>query len=485
MSARDGEISVHDRDIVTAIVVGDAAALAAAYDRYAQDLYAYCRSRLPEPVGAVDAVQDTFVVTSAKVFRLADPDRLRAWLFAVARNECQFRLRAAASSEQLYEAIETNDDTEIFAPVTEEAESRVLIHAALAMLDPADREVAELSLRHGIRGADLGDVLGMTGNQAQALAARARSRFEKSLEALPAVVSELEHCPELGTILIAQGGERARSLRRRVKRHIMHCEMCVEPRRILRPAMLLGLLPAAMVPGYLRQRTLNIVTDESQSAVTYRADVIRRLPRFGAGGFPVQLATPTGFGWRGISVTAAAGAAAALVLLGGGTYYADYSLSQGSTPAGQSPTPGPTGSAGSVRALAGGSSAVARRSSPALALTPHVPGSSAVMPSLFVTTAPQTAAPDPPASPESSTSSVSRATSSSPASPSPSSSESPSPSPSPSSSASPSPSPSSSESPSPSSSAFPSSPAPVTSSPAPVTSSPAPPTTAGTATSSG
>src|ERR1019366_6461767 len=156
------------------------------------------------------------------------------------------------------------------------------------------------------RGADLADVLGVTGNQAQALAPRARSRLEKSREAMPVVVSELQHCPELGAVLAGQGGERARLLRRRVKRHIRRCEICAGPLRIHRPAVLPGLLPAALPPGYLRQRTLDAATGESQSAVAYRADVIKRAPRFGANGFPLQLTTSAGPGWRGISVKAVA-----------------------------------------------------------------------------------------------------------------------------------------------------------------------------------
>ena len=38
-----------DREIVAAIVAGDRAGLAAAYDRYAPALHTYCRSLLAEP----------------------------------------------------------------------------------------------------------------------------------------------------------------------------------------------------------------------------------------------------------------------------------------------------------------------------------------------------------------------------------------------------------------------------------------------------
>src|SRR6266568_336985 len=79
---------MEDCKVVAAIVAGDPAGLGEAYDRYAVPLYAYCRSMLREPADAADAVQDTFVIAVSKLTRLRDPERLRAWLFAVARNEC-------------------------------------------------------------------------------------------------------------------------------------------------------------------------------------------------------------------------------------------------------------------------------------------------------------------------------------------------------------------------------------------------------------
>src|ERR1700760_4496192 len=77
-----------DSEVVAAIAAGAPAGLAAAYDRYAGDLYGYCQSLLRDPNDAADAVQDTFVIAASKLAGLRDRERLRAWLFAVARNEC-------------------------------------------------------------------------------------------------------------------------------------------------------------------------------------------------------------------------------------------------------------------------------------------------------------------------------------------------------------------------------------------------------------
>ena len=68
---------MRDGDLVAAVVAGDPAALAAAYDQFAPALYGYCRSLLSEPADAAGAVRDTFVVAEVKLPLLRDPSRLR------------------------------------------------------------------------------------------------------------------------------------------------------------------------------------------------------------------------------------------------------------------------------------------------------------------------------------------------------------------------------------------------------------------------
>jgi DNA-directed RNA polymerase specialized sigma24 family protein len=82
---------MQDRDVVAAVVAGSPDGIAEAYDRYAASLHAYCHSMLPGPE-ADEVVQDTFIIAVSKLGGLRDPDRLDAWLHAVARNECLRRL---------------------------------------------------------------------------------------------------------------------------------------------------------------------------------------------------------------------------------------------------------------------------------------------------------------------------------------------------------------------------------------------------------
>jgi RNA polymerase sigma factor (sigma-70 family) len=363
----DRELSVQDRDIVAAILEGDSTGIAAAFGRYAQRLYAYCRSQLSEPADAANAVRDTFVIASGEISWLGQPDRLGAWLFALARNECQRRQRTAAPSSRLYEAAHAMDDTRTLAVATQQAEFRAQVRAALAGLDPVDREISELHLRHGFYGADLADILGVPRSQAHTLAERARSRFEKSLGPLLLARSERKHCRELAAILDDQGGMPVRSLRRRVRRHRRHCEVCgVHKRSGLNPAVLLGMMPAVPLPADLRRRTLGVIADKTPTAVAYRARVLDRAARFGAGGFPAQVATPSVPGRRVTAVAAVAAAAAALALLGGAMYFAAHASGHSGPSAAdrRPPLTGPAGPNGSTRVPAGVPSAGARGPAP-------------------------------------------------------------------------------------------------------------------------
>jgi RNA polymerase sigma factor (sigma-70 family) len=283
-----------DREIVAAIVAGDPAGLATAYDRYAPSLYSYCQSLLTEPADAADAVQDTFIIASAKLSALRDPDRLRPWLYAVARNECHRRLRAAVSAAPLDEAAGVTDETNDLGADLEQAELREVVWSALGGLTPSEREIIELNLGHELTGADLADALGVPRNQAHAMASRARAHYESALGVLLVARSGREACPELAGILEGWDGRLTVLLRKRIGRHIRRCDVCGDrQRRELSPVALLSVLPVAALPAALRHQVLGLIADGSPGAVAQRLAVGQRAGALGPGGFPRPLNPPS------------------------------------------------------------------------------------------------------------------------------------------------------------------------------------------------
>jgi RNA polymerase sigma factor (sigma-70 family) len=291
---------MRDRDIAAALAEGDPGGLAAAYDHHAAGLYGYCRSLLAEPADAADAVQDTFIIATAQLGGLRRPARLRPWLYAIARNECQSRLRAGAWPARVDAA------TQLAGPVAVDGtvdcgpgELRYLVLDAISRLNPDEREVAELSARHGLDSADLAGVLGVPVNRAHALAVRTGAELDRSLGTLLVAGLGWGECAGLDALLDGWDGRPTMVWRTRAGRHIDGCEVCGERRRqALSPAMLRRLLPLALLPDSLREQVLWLVPDGSPEAARYRDEVIGRTGPFDPAGFPVQIAPAA---WTGRS----------------------------------------------------------------------------------------------------------------------------------------------------------------------------------------
>jgi RNA polymerase sigma factor (sigma-70 family) len=280
---------MRDSEMVAAVVAGDPDGLAAAYDRYAAPLHGFCASLLTERADASDAVQDTFIVAATKLAGLRDRDLLKPWLYAVARNECHRRLRTLTGTTSL-EAGDVTDDTVDFGVDLERAELREVVGAVIAGLNPGEREVIELSLRQDFSGDDLASALGVSRNQAHALAARAGGQFETSLGTLLVARTGRSSCARLDELLDGWDGQLTALLRKRLNRHIQHCRACSgRKHRELQPAMMLSLLPMVAIARGLRQQVLGLVASSSPDIVAYRARVVQRAEPFGESGFPVPI----------------------------------------------------------------------------------------------------------------------------------------------------------------------------------------------------
>ena len=256
---------MEDPEVVAAIVAGDPAGLAEAYDRYALPLYSYCRSLLREPADAADAVQDTFLVATAKLRDLRDPARLRPWLYAVARNECLRRLRAGSALSALEEAGDVPVQSAELGAEAERAEVQQLVRAAIDGLNPGERDVIELSLISELDNDELAEALGVSRNHAHALLSRARSQLERSLGALIVARTGRHACAELDGMLKSWDGQLTVLMRKRISRHIEQCEVCGERKRRELTPTLFAVDPAAPAP--VRVQALPAQFDASNMVV--------------------------------------------------------------------------------------------------------------------------------------------------------------------------------------------------------------------------
>jgi len=315
-------VRVRDRPTATAIAQGDLEAVGAAFDSYGQELYDYCQSRLGDASDAVEVVEDTFVAAAAEASLLRNTAGLRAWLFAIARRGCQQRLQAGAKPAYLDEI--SDWDWDRLGGTAWRSDLLSTAWATLAEMSPRDREVAELSLRHGLDIAELADVLGVPLGQASTLEQSSGDQFEASWDLLLADCRGRSwYCETAAGYLSSLNGDLNRVSPVWMQEHAPRCNVCTKRER-LNPgsAVVLGLLPAATLAADERKRLLWLLSENSADVQAYRAEVILRLRHFGPDGYPGR-ASPWPVRWRGRYAIAAGAAAVAIVVLGAGALLMD------------------------------------------------------------------------------------------------------------------------------------------------------------------
>ncbi|MEU9891300.1 sigma-70 family RNA polymerase sigma factor [Sphaerisporangium sp. NPDC051011] len=294
--------------LVEALRARDPGALAALYDDYAGGLYAYASLLLGSPDGAQVALRDTLIAAEAHIEALADPERLRAWLYALARGEA-LRRRAVppAAEDDPDPAPEDDYDGDL---------RRVAVNAVAALPDD-EREVLELLTRHGIPEEELPFVLGTTPGHAEELHEAARARLQDLVATEILARDTAQECPDRRDILAGFGDVLDDETRERLIEHAGHCPICGPYReRQVSAAKVFDQLPRPALPQTLRVRVMSCFIDPE--LVPYRQFVARRTGLLGADGFPLQ--DVKGPRWRpqvlAGGVAAVAMALAAVVLAG-------------------------------------------------------------------------------------------------------------------------------------------------------------------------
>jgi RNA polymerase sigma factor (sigma-70 family) len=306
--------SAADAAIAERVLDGEPAGYTELYDRYAAQLYAYCYNMLGDQEQAVGALGMTFMIAVCRLGQLPDSDRLRPWLYALARNECRRYQRngRAGSSPVVFTPANPSEDRQAERPQDGEhgswaswAEDGELLPAArfstaetlavgMRTLSLRDREALELCLRHNLIGPDLSDVLGIPAGRVHKVITRAWTRLQRTLGTLLIARWGREDCPDLDGMLASWDGQPTAMVRRRVRRHMKVCDSCrLREWRELPSGALAGLLaeaPQPSPPPGLRDQVLRLLAEVAQGTPA-EGDLIlelvaRRGGSFGPSGFP-------------------------------------------------------------------------------------------------------------------------------------------------------------------------------------------------------
>jgi RNA polymerase sigma factor (sigma-70 family) len=223
---------VSDAQLARAVAAGDRAALGGIYNRYAAPLQAYVLGIVRDRHTASDCVQDVFCIAAVQLPHLRDADKLRPWLYAIARRSA-LRALSERRREPAFDELPDNAATGP-GPFTLTAQNELaqLIAEAAGGLSERDRHVMELVYRHGVTGADLAQTLGISYDSAKKLLQRLRETIERSLGALLVARHAARNgCRQLAASLDGWNGQFTVLTRKRVVRHIESCSTCADYRQ--------------------------------------------------------------------------------------------------------------------------------------------------------------------------------------------------------------------------------------------------------------
>lgn len=267
-----------DEDLARAASEGDRAAFADLYQRYFHGLYDFASRTLRDPTAAADVVQETFVKAWEQMRKGRVPDKVRAWIYVVARNAAIDEIRrrgreilddaGVGDEDRAPSPLATIEAGPGFDPV-EAARDRELVELtwqSAQALGPKDYTLLDLHVRRGLGADELAGELGMKKGAVWTALSRLRDSFEESVVTVLMMRRGRRDCERLAALLDEMGAEQpSREVRRAVQTHIEECEACDASRRaMVSPSRLLAGFAFVPVPEGLRQRLWDDVSARTQ-----------------------------------------------------------------------------------------------------------------------------------------------------------------------------------------------------------------------------
>ncbi|MFI0370873.1 RNA polymerase sigma factor, partial [Actinomadura sp. 1N219] len=262
MAGEPGPGRDDDLRLANSLRAGDVIALTEVYDTYAPFLYDYCHGLLRDRVEAAGALRNVVIAAREHIDRLTEPDRLRGWLYSIARKECM-RRRDSPNRHTGQEAPEADDDL-TDEQLARREERRLLAHSALAALNGRQREAIDLSVRHELDEVDLSGIFGMPLEETLALVEKSREDLASALHASLIAQNHWKDCPSVSAL--TESWPLSPQTSASLVRHVASCPVCGERETPPLPTdRLLSVLPIAAIPAELRLDVLTAATAEDRA----------------------------------------------------------------------------------------------------------------------------------------------------------------------------------------------------------------------------
>ena len=172
-----------DAELAVAFRNGDDGAFTILYDRYKRALFVFGSRMLGDGDAACDLVQEVFLRVFRNRTRIERPERIRAWLFTVARNQCISTMRKERRGTPLENAPEEAMAVGPEPSGIEDEQDARLVRTALAAVKDEYREVLVLREYQGLSYAEIAGITGTTEEAVRSRLFKARRAIHDAMKA--------------------------------------------------------------------------------------------------------------------------------------------------------------------------------------------------------------------------------------------------------------------------------------------------------------
>lgn len=330
MSAlRSGQLAPiqSDNGLVAAVRRGDDNAFGELYSRYGRRIVSYVFGMLGDHGRAEDVAQEVFISALRRMRATERPIAFKPWIYEIARNACIDEFRRTRRAKEV--PLDSSDDPDGSECRLESRsgsphaalESRQQLddlRGAFRGLSESHHKIIVLRELEGLSYTEIGKRLGMSRPVVESTLFRARRRLGAEYEE----IASGRRCEQVHAVIDSGGEKAVRALgireRRRVARHVAHCQPCrrhahlagVDDSLLKGPGLvekIAGLLP---IPAFLRWRRGGAGHKATAAPGSRSTGLVQWMPR--AAQFADPASPAVGFGRTVAAVVAAA------VLAGGG-----------------------------------------------------------------------------------------------------------------------------------------------------------------------
>ncbi len=206
---------ISDSRLAVRVGRGDQRALAVLYERYFPALYDFTVQLLADRRASAAAVEETFAQAMARLRLGVRPERVKAWLFALARENSIVALRSIDHAGGVTPVCRN--------PNLGDAGWPVLL---VDMSGPLDRSLLDLHLRRNLDADEIATALSLEPRTVRRRLVRLTEAFEQAAAARFLVRGGRSECSTVNDLLSEVRYDEARLSRRRLWRHAQACGVC-------------------------------------------------------------------------------------------------------------------------------------------------------------------------------------------------------------------------------------------------------------------